>query len=61
MSCLSNTCGEYQENVFEAEVWELKSLCLLLNLPWCSYRTWNTLLNVAKLVGLHQLNTHAKR
>lgn len=31
-NCLSNIRGAYQENVFEAEVWELKSLCSLLNL-----------------------------
>lgn len=61
MSRLSNIHGAYQENVFEAQVWELKSLCSLQNLPQCSYRTLNTLLNIAKPVGLHQLNKHNKR
>lgn len=60
-SHLSNIHGAYQENVFEAEVWELKSLCSLPNLPHCSCRTLNILLNVAKMLGLHQLNKHTKR
>lgn len=61
MSRLSNIQGAYQENVFEAEVWELKSLSSFLNFPPCSYRTLNTLLNVAKLMSLTQLNKQTKR
>lgn len=61
MSRLSNIHGAYQENVFEAQVWELKSLRSLLDLPQCSCRTLSTLLNIAKLVCHHQLNKHTKR
>ena len=61
VSCLSNIHGAYQENVFEAQVWELNCLHSWLDLPQCSCRTLSTFINIAKLVSLHQLNQPTRR